>query len=501
METRNDSATLATESQCESYLDPNSNDSTILRDVLERVEQLETCVQTHLKRFESVDQRFANLGENLNDLFKILKGIENQSQGRDPASPTNRKPQLGTAEQFNFERNDAVVPSSDPFDRQELDDSLDEANWVSAKHAAKTTDDDRHDNLEPQPIPASQLEDLTIRAHSSLRVASTTDPDDDSNISNCGIKSESELNQLLARLESARQTGSADEPISKKGMPSQRHCDARPSESVDSVAQILSRLNAEGAFSNYDPPAKSPESNNSIGGVTGQSNLPETLPTDPQSRESTSGDRNYSTDHKVHERQHVAISDVDDDDSVSVQSYMSSLLQRLRGQQPTETVPPPPPIEQPQVSQTPTEPPQEPQHKQLPGFLAPEDYIPKRTAPERNSNMAAMRDLANQSTATALLDSAQRRRQARAMAEIFLTAGGITGAIMLRPLIDHVGDLASLTAIALLIGSLICAIDYSRSNIFQSRQTKPGLDCAAQEKKSLWSRCRDYWKSATSRSR
>jgi hypothetical protein len=199
-----------------------------------------------------------------------------------------------------------------------------------------------------------------------------------------------------------------------------------------SVADVLARMQAAGALdSNFDafeePTEHYADENESI---------EETRSHDPQ-----------------------PVSSFEGDGDGDVNSYMNQLLQRLgtsrQKSQPT------PSAELPQavtvrstaeeVAKVNTKP------KPSNDVLSAEEFVPKQVAPERNSNLAAMRDIANQSTRAAVETSKVQRTKAKITALLGGLAIGISGAAFLYSLCHKIGDIFFLGAIASLLASGTCA--------------------------------------------
>ncbi len=154
------------------------------------------------------------------------------------------------------------------------------------------------------------------------------------------------------------------------------------------------------------------------------------------------------------------LSSFEGDGDGDVNSYMNQLLQRLgTSRQTSQAAPPteekPKPIAvRPAAGQVAKvnarpEPPKD--------VLSAEEFVPKQVAPERSSNLAAMRDIANQSTREAVESSKVRRTKAKITALLGGFAIGIAGAAFLYSLCHKVGDIFFLGAIASLLASGTCA--------------------------------------------
>ncbi|MFI4875521.1 MAG: FHA domain-containing protein [Blastopirellula sp. JB062] len=84
-----------------------------------------------------------------------------------------------------------------------------------------------------------------------------------------------------------------------------------------------------------------------------------------------------------------------DDDDVSIEEYMSSLLNRMRGHD-SQPVPASPAEADASASPEPAKPAEEPK------IFEPSEFVPSRKAPEQSSDLHALRDLANQSARSAI---------------------------------------------------------------------------------------------------
>lgn len=133
-----------------------------------------------------------------------------------------------------------------------------------------------------------------------------------------------------------------------------------------------------------------------------------------------------------------------------VQSYMSQLLTRLNGGsapdadsgvgksakssvQVEQAVPQPEPVETNQ------------------SMLEPDEFVPSQVAPEKNANLAAMRELALETTRSAVSSSIERRRKAKIMISFSASLASFSAAGFTGMLSSRFGDNASLTAVALTI--------------------------------------------------
>ena len=133
-----------------------------------------------------------------------------------------------------------------------------------------------------------------------------------------------------------------------------------------------------------------------------------------------------------------------------VQSYMSQLLNRLNGgtaadhgggagEVPASSVqvedhsPRPEPVETDQ------------------SMLEPGEFVPSHVAPEKNANLAAMREIALESTRSAVTSSMERRRKTRIMISFSASLASLSAAGFTAMLSARSGDTASLMSVALTI--------------------------------------------------
>ena len=154
-----------------------------------------------------------------------------------------------------------------------------------------------------------------------------------------------------------------------------------------------------------------------------------------------------------------------------VQDYMNSLLQRLNGEAglPVAPVPAasvPEAVEEPQV---------EVQETLKP--LNPEEFVPKRVAPEKSSNMAAMRELANSTSRSALQSSEIKRKKDMANAMLLGSGGAVVGAVTSGFLSQASGDIFSYLSIGMVLVAVVCGAIYVKDNLlagkFKPKAPKP----------------------------
>ena len=152
-----------------------------------------------------------------------------------------------------------------------------------------------------------------------------------------------------------------------------------------------------------------------------------------------------------------------------VQDYMNSLLQRLNG----EEVPAEPVASQPeestqsagevlneQIEQQPVEPVYEKP-------LSAEEFVPSQTAPELNSNLAAMRELANASSRNAVNQSNARKSKDKSNNMLLVAGGSVVCAAMLSILSKQPGDLAYFCAIFMFFVTVVSSAIFAAAYIFK----------------------------------
>ncbi|EAQ81021.1 FHA domain-containing protein [Blastopirellula marina] len=114
-----------------------------------------------------------------------------------------------------------------------------------------------------------------------------------------------------------------------------------------------------------------------------------------------------------------------DADDVSIEEYMSSLMNRVRGREGTSTNPSP---SQQAAAPKPPEPPQ-PEKDQTP--FNPGEFVPSRKAPEQTSDLRALRDLANQSARSAIDSHTVKRWNNMYVTKVIVSFVALTTAICL----------------------------------------------------------------------
>lgn len=155
-----------------------------------------------------------------------------------------------------------------------------------------------------------------------------------------------------------------------------------------------------------------------------------------------------------------------DEDGADVQNYMNSLLQRLNGGSAPAAAPASSKAAQteslkpaPEAANSKTKPTPKPQ---VTTPLNPDEFIPKRVAPERVSNLAAMRELANATSRNAVKSSELRRKQARANAQLLIAGVGVVCAAIMAVLSRGTGDVFFYLGVGCVLLTTVCGFGYLR---------------------------------------
>jgi hypothetical protein len=122
-------------------------------------------------------------------------------------------------------------------------------------------------------------------------------------------------------------------------------------------------------------------------------------------------------------------------DEESIESYMSKLMQRVRGDSDKPSSQGPPagkpgyqpsyqPTYQPEASPASATPDAPPTQSSVHETVRPEEYIPRSPPPEMNANLAAMRELANSAARTAIAKHHRKHTNKKATSKI-LGAGAL----------------------------------------------------------------------------
>jgi hypothetical protein len=142
-----------------------------------------------------------------------------------------------------------------------------------------------------------------------------------------------------------------------------------------------------------------------------------------------------------------------DGDEESIENYMERLLGRIRGEHGNERSTPvkcePAPQETPPVEEQ--EPPQMPAAPPSEETLDETEYVPRSAAPERSSNLAAMRELANESAHSAINTCFRRRRRSFVFGKVLLALF----AVAVAATVVTIGDIRQN---ATLYGALVASI-------------------------------------------
>ncbi|MEM9411691.1 MAG: hypothetical protein AAGA30_11290 [Planctomycetota bacterium] len=148
-----------------------------------------------------------------------------------------------------------------------------------------------------------------------------------------------------------------------------------------------------------------------------------------------------------------------------VADYMSSLLQRLN-QSPGDEVAEPEVVAEPEPEPAP---PVEPVRK-----LNPEEFVPKRVAPELNSNLAAMRELANATSRNAVHHSEVKKRKEGATSLLLGAIASMIGAIVTSILSAKAFDVFYCLSIGLFLTTAFCSGIFARANLFSGSAAPAG---------------------------
>ena len=248
----------------------------------------------------------------------------------------------------------------------------------------------------------------------------------------------------LAALESLT-TGSLTESDASATEATETQQPAVEETKKESVADVLARMQVTPSFDDE------PQTENSVGENTSFATTPEptATPAEPVAAPAAKSSEGGS----------------------DVQDYMNSLLQRLnKDGSPTDDIAgvaaPVAPAPQAEVEVEVEAPvvaavenvPQEP--------LNPEDYKPKRVAPEKKQNLAAMRELAIESSRSAVKRSEIKKRKQAAGAMLLGAGGSIAGAIVCAMMSQQTGDSFYLLAIVLFLVTVVCSGLYAKTNLF-----------------------------------
>lgn len=173
-----------------------------------------------------------------------------------------------------------------------------------------------------------------------------------------------------------------------------------------------------------------------------------------------------------------------------VEDYMQQLLGRLRGgpKAPAASSPAPAsasplpgqvqpsagrpvqptvPLDQPAQSA-----PQEPPPPAPVEPLKPEEFVPRAAAPEKNVNLDALRQIANESTRTALDVFVENQKKALYVAQLAGVGGGVTGTALFALLAPGLGWPFYLLAAVCLAGACAAGYKFVRANLMQPSAPK-----------------------------
>jgi len=159
----------------------------------------------------------------------------------------------------------------------------------------------------------------------------------------------------------------------------------------------------------------------------------------------------------------VVVAESEEPDDDSIEAYMNRLLQRVQQQSGDETAPaaPKPKPAPPKPAETPVQA-ESVEHDIEPEVIEPVDpnapLIPRSQAPERNSNLSAMRELANESARSAVERSAKSQSHSsrvQAMVKFMQAVVAVICGIAAVAFVAH-GMLKIVAAVAALLIAVIC---------------------------------------------
>ncbi|KLU06924.1 Chromosome partition protein smc [Rhodopirellula islandica] len=176
----------------------------------------------------------------------------------------------------------------------------------------------------------------------------------------------------------------------------------------------------------------------------------------------------------------VVASDSDEPDDDSIEAYMNRLLQRVQKQSGTDSEPETPKspktVAKPVVSQLPVAETIESELETITPVDPDAPLIPRSQAPERNSNLSAMRELANESARSAVERSAKSQTHSsrvQAMVKFMQAAVAIICGIAAVAFVAQ-GMLKIVAAVAALLIAVICVKEgMTLLSVARNRSTKP----------------------------
>lgn len=133
-------------------------------------------------------------------------------------------------------------------------------------------------------------------------------------------------------------------------------------------------------------------------------------------------------------------------EDADVQEYMNRLLGRNSAPKSDETlsVENPLPETTPMAVEAPVE-----------KFMDHKEFVPRFVAPEKQTNLSALREVANQSNRSAIETSARKRSQASSHRLLIGTGAGVGFGMVLLILSQKSGDVAMIAAFACFIASIV----------------------------------------------
>ncbi len=246
------------------------------------------------------------------------------------------------------------------------------------------------------------------------------------------------IDETLAKIEASNEEDQTPEPQPKTEAPK-----------TESVAEVLARMQATGQ----------------IGGL------------DPELEQEPSFEPQESTPEVFEEPKPESIAEPPaEEEGGDVQDYMNQLFQRLRGpaagaaasakanssttsktpEKPTDVAKPGSAIEKVNV------------HKPV-ELLSADEFKPKKIAPERDSNLDAMRELANQNARNAVKLSRSKRQGATRTAQLVIAAGGILGSVVLFFLSAQIGDAFFCGGVGSALAGLVAGGRYVATNVLKKK--------------------------------
>ena len=236
---------------------------------------------------------------------------------------------------------------------------------------------------------------------------------------------------------------------------------AKPAEPQnESVAEVLARMQAAGQITNVDPELISEEQT-------------------AQPVESAVQDLEPKIEQPAQPSPEPVEAPSSDEPSDDMEYYMNQLFQRLRGPAAGATAAAATTSSKPKNSSATDSTQTQKQdvqktvssvHQPI-NLLSADEFKPKKVAPERESNIDAMRELANQNSRSAVELSRAKRHQATRMAQLVITAGGAIASCVLFFMSSALGDAFFYGGVGAALASLIAGGRYFATNIMKKKTT------------------------------